>query len=184
MYDSFSSDGRYVVLVSAQYNFGHLAIIEVAAAFVAGLLASIRTNAVEQSKNRPNEGIWLSLKHSLLLGLGIGVIVAFMFAGVIWQFGELIITYWWRVGLLNAFGLGMLCGLPVAMWFGLLDFFQHFTLRFILWARGYAPWRYARFLDHATDRIFLRKVGGGYIFVHRLLLEYFAAQWDGQKAEQ
>jgi hypothetical protein len=69
-------------------------------------------------------------------------------------------------------------GLPVAMWFGLLDFLQHFTLRFILWVRGYAPWRYARFLDHVTARIFLRKVGGGYIFVHRLLLEYFASLWE------
>ncbi len=37
------------------------------------------------------------------------------------------------------------------------------------------PWDYVRFLDYATDRIFLRRVGGGYIFVHRLLLEHFAA---------
>ncbi len=37
------------------------------------------------------------------------------------------------------------------------------------------PWRYARFLDYAAERLFLRKVGGGYIFVHRLLLEYFAS---------
>ena len=31
------------------------------------------------------------------------------------------------------------------------------------------------FLNYATARIFLHKVGGGYIFVHRMLLEYFAA---------
>jgi len=48
-------------------------------------------------------------------------------------------------------------------------------------AHGYAPWRYARFLDDATDRIFLRKVGRGYIFVHRLLLEYFAALKNNDK---
>jgi len=30
-------------------------------------------------------------------------------------------------------------------------------------------------LDYAADRIFLRKVGGGYIFIHRMLMEYFAA---------
>jgi len=29
--------------------------------------------------------------------------------------------------------------------------------------------------DPAADRIFLRKVGGGYIFIHRMLMEYFAA---------
>jgi hypothetical protein len=32
----------------------------------------------------------------------------------------------------------------------------------------------ARFLDQATSLVFLRKVGGGYVFIHRLLLEYFA----------
>ena len=31
---------------------------------------------------------------------------------------------------------------------------------------------------YTTDRIFLRKVGGGYIFVHRLLQEYFASLED------
>jgi hypothetical protein len=45
----------------------------------------------------------------------------------------------------------------------------------MLWRNGSAPLRYARFLDYAAGRIFLRKVGGGYIFVHRLLLEYFAS---------
>jgi hypothetical protein len=29
--------------------------------------------------------------------------------------------------------------------------------------------------DYAADRIFLRKVGGGYIFIHRMVMEYFAA---------
>ncbi len=52
---------------------------------------------------------------------------------------------------------------------------QHFTLRWFLWRAGYMPWHYPRFLDYAADRILLRKVGGGYIFVHRLLLEYFAS---------
>jgi len=33
---------------------------------------------------------------------------------------------------------------------------------------------YAQFLDYASDRIFLQKVGGGYVFIHRLILEHFA----------
>lgn len=45
----------------------------------------------------------------------------------------------------------------------------------MLWRNGSAPLHYARFLEYAADHIFLRKVGGGYIFVHRLLLEYFAS---------
>ena len=31
------------------------------------------------------------------------------------------------------------------------------------------------FFDRAADRIYLRKVGGGYIFIHRMLMRYFAA---------
>jgi len=51
---------------------------------------------------------------------------------------------------------------------------QHVTLRSMLYQKGFAPWNYASFLDHATELIFLQKVGGGYIFIHRMLLEHFA----------
>jgi len=36
------------------------------------------------------------------------------------------------------------------------------------------PWNYASFLDYGTERLFLQKVGGGYMFIHRMLLEHFA----------
>ena len=48
---------------------------------------------------------------------------------------------------------------------------------------GSVPWDYAKFLDHAAERILLRKVGGGYIFIHRMLLEYFAARYDESSVE-
>ena len=51
----------------------------------------------------------------------------------------------------------------------------HLALRLVLWRSGAIPWNYARFLDYCAERIFLRKVGGGYLFVHRMLLEYFAS---------
>jgi hypothetical protein len=54
---------------------------------------------------------------------------------------------------------------------------QHVMLRLWLVRNGTAPWRYAKFLDYATDRIFLRKVGGSYLFIHRLLQDYFAARY-------
>ena len=52
---------------------------------------------------------------------------------------------------------------------------RHGVIRLLLWRAGSIPWNYPGFLDSATEHIFLRKVGGGYIFVHRLLLEYFAS---------
>jgi hypothetical protein len=54
-------------------------------------------------------------------------------------------------------------------------FIRHFVFRLILAAYKCTPWNYARFLDYAAERIFLRKVGGGYIFIHRYLMEYFAS---------
>jgi len=56
--------------------------------------------------------------------------------------------------------------------FGSLACIQHYVLRIILWRNGFAPLNYVRFLNCAVGRIFLRKVGGGYIFVHRLLLRW------------
>ena len=58
-------------------------------------------------------------------------------------------------------------------------YLQHFLLRLRLVRNNFAPWRYADFLDSAAERIFLRKVGGGYMFIHRYLLEYFASLDDG-----
>jgi NACHT domain len=51
---------------------------------------------------------------------------------------------------------------------------QHFGLRLVLYVNRYVPWNYTSFLNYATERLFLQKVGGGYIFVHRMLLEHFA----------
>jgi hypothetical protein len=54
------------------------------------------------------------------------------------------------------------------------EFIRHWTLRFLLWRYGYtpAPGQYVRFLDYATQRILLRRVGGGWIFIHRMIMEH------------
>jgi hypothetical protein len=42
---------------------------------------------------------------------------------------------------------------------------------------SYAIDKLVPFLNHCVDLIFLRRVGGGYIFVHRLLMEHFAEMY-------
>ncbi|MCI5147844.1 MAG: WD40 repeat domain-containing protein, partial [Candidatus Electrothrix sp. MAN1_4] len=170
---TFSPNGEGVLFTS-KYNFGSLAVLWLLAAFTVGLLSSLRINTAEPSRNKPNEGIWRTLNNSLLLGAATGLFWGSILAVAEQRFALL------GIGVLNAFGLGILCGLPIAVWFGLTDFLQHFTLRFVLWKYDYAPWNYARFLDYATDRIFLRKIGGGYTFDHHLLLENFAADAESQ----
>ena len=69
----------------------------------------------------------------------------------------------------------LVSGLVVWQVGGLGAFLQHFALRIFLWGAGSLPWNVVAFLDEAAERLLLRKVGGGYIFMHRLLLDYFAS---------
>jgi hypothetical protein len=73
--------------------------------------------------------------------------------------------------------------LPILLWAGGKAALQHLILRYLLVRNDAAPWRYVEFLAEATDRLLLRKVGGGYVFVHRLLLDYFADLRQGEAAE-
>lgn len=57
---------------------------------------------------------------------------------------------------------------------GGLAVIMHYVLRLTLWLTGCTPLNFVKFLDHCAKLIFLKKVGGGYIFVHRMLLDYFA----------
>jgi hypothetical protein len=66
-------------------------------------------------------------------------------------------------------------GLAGGLVFGGHACLQHLVVRVLLAARGVAPLHYIRFLDDMTERLLLRRVGGGCIFIHRLLLEHFAA---------
>lgn len=125
----------------------------------------------------PNQGIWQSAKNALRVGLVVWLAVGLpigLASGLAWG-----LVYGpgsgLTVGLTVGLTIGLAFGLAVGLFFGGLASIQHFTLRFILYRNGYMPWSYARFLDYAAERIFLRKVGGGYIFVHRLLQDYFAS---------
>jgi hypothetical protein len=57
---------------------------------------------------------------------------------------------------------------------GGLTLLRHYLLRGLLAKSQTFPWQARHFLDDATARVLLRRVGGGYGFVHRRLLDYFA----------
>jgi hypothetical protein len=131
-----------------------------------------------QIENRKisNQGI----KPSMFKALVIGFIVCFIAVIVGTLIYELYIQcnnyqeyasemHWENIRFLGALGLclGLIFGGGNAV-------IQHLILRSMLYKKGFAPWNYARFLDYATELIFLQKVGGGYIFIHRMLLEHFA----------
>ena len=124
----------------------------------------------------PNQGIWKSARSAGLLGLLGGLVVGLLQVLIVGLIVGSILGQ--KIGLMTLLPPligGSLYGLFLGLIFGgSAACIQHLTLRLILYFHKYAPWNYARFLNYAADCLFLQKVGGGYIFVHRMLLEHFA----------
>lgn len=134
--------------------------------------AGVVQPGIQELKTRPNQGILLSARNGLLLG---GLYGAFT--------GGLSIPLMrapsWQAGMLA----GLSGAAVVALKYGGLEVAKHYILRFHLWTSGAMPWRYSDFLDYAAEELhLLQKVGGGYIFLHRYLLEHFAAMPTSREA--
>ena len=135
-------------------------------------------------RTQPNQGIWRSARNAIRVGL-VGALAGTLVLGTVFGLAgaasavpdlRLVTGVGIGTGIGAAFGIAF--GIAGGMFFGGLACVQHVLLRVVLYLSRQMPWNIARFLDHAVERIFLRKVGGGYIFVHRLLLEYFAGLDD------
>ncbi len=111
----------------------------------------------------------ISIKWFTKLG---GGLFGVLFVGLLFGVGS---------GLLFGLGSGFLFGVGSGLLFGLilsgLIFLRYYILRFVLWRAGHTPFRYVRFLDYAADRVLLHRIddGYGYIFIHRLMQDYFAS---------
>lgn len=143
-----------------------------------------------KSRVRPNQGMWLSAWNMLYAGVAcllLGSLLAFAYGKV----GQLvnyasgqqaaqcnpIISNFSKLktgGLPYGLAVGLLFGGLAALWHGGLDLVQHGVLRLTLYATGLGPLNFAQFLDYSNERIFLRRAGGGYIFISSLLMEHFA----------
>ncbi|MDX2241462.1 MAG: NACHT domain-containing protein [Leptolyngbyaceae cyanobacterium bins.302] len=73
--------------------------------------------------------------------------------------------------IISIFSIGIVGGLT----HGGIACVRHFTLRVILYCNHCIPWNYSRFLNYATERLLLQRIGGRYRFIHRLLQDHFAA---------
>ena len=122
-----------------------------------GIINGFKSPGIE-TVTIPNQGIWQSAKTALLFG-SIGFVI-FSFAAHLVRWDRI---FWGCFGIVFGFAAG-----------GGEACIKHLILRTILYFDDRVPWNYARFLDRAAQLILLQKVGGGYIFIHRLLLEYFA----------
>jgi hypothetical protein len=161
---------------------------------VLGLFQSIAQEQIEdQDRQSLNQGVHRSTLNSTIIGLLSGAIIG----------GIGFLGYWLSYGLNESLSKGLSYGLDEGLSKGLSSalsivwlfaicgglfgwaisggwaVLRHIVLRSLLHNRHFFPWHAQAFLNDATARILLRRVGGGYSFIHRLLLEYFANLDDG-----
>ena len=128
----------------------------------------------------PNQGSWNNLKLGLISGLLNGLTMGLLFGLFFILIGGLsaALIDGLYAGMIGGLGLGLLYGSLFGFVGGLGDFGRHFILRKLLSHFGFLPERVrdlVPFLEEAKENLLLRQVGGGYIFIHRTLLEYFAS---------
>ncbi len=167
--------------------------INASALAVLGLSFGGLTGRTLETKATPNQGIRLSIRNALFGAFIIAFFACLLFDLIIVTLVRLLT--WDRflvlaksagipptlailslLMLVIAVPAGVYYGVFGGLWYGGMDALQHFVLRHLLLRSGCIPRSYRRFLDYTTQLVFLRRVGGGYIFIHRLLLEYFASR--------
>ncbi len=128
--------------------------------FVTG---GLRGRRIERT-SRPNQATWISLRADFQAGVVTGAALGVLF----WGFGPLYAPD-------ASFGIIQAGMIFLARFFGFggSGAVNHLFLRLFLWLEG-VPWNLAGFLEHATDLAILRRVGGGYIFINRLVQDYFS----------
>jgi hypothetical protein len=132
-----------------------------------GLSSGLRVTLIPRHIS-PNEGVRRSARYGLVVGLAATLIV-----GVVFFVSGLVISP--GHGLVRALSWGPSAGLTWGLATGLGAVLQYWVLRFLLWRYGLAPLRYTHWLSYVVRlRLLYWGVGGGYIFIHRLVQEYFA----------
>jgi hypothetical protein len=182
-----------IYMLAGGLAFGFLLGLPVGLTFL--ILRGLKSGIVDK-KTLTNQGISLSMRNAVLSGLIVGLtlgLIEGLIGGLFFALIYVLIKWAGLIGgpiislidgliggLISGLITGLLAGLII---FGGLDAIKHYVLRLILAWKGYAPLNYARFLDYAAKLIFLRKVGGGYIFIHRMLMEHFAAMEKEESGE-
>jgi eukaryotic-like serine/threonine-protein kinase len=125
------------------------------------LFGGLNGNRIE-GKSALNQGIRLSLRNAVAGAF----IVAAGLGAITWVLRTP------EAAILSA----LLVGLTVFPFFGGATVVKHYLVRILLARTGRQPWRHGRFLEQAAQLGLLRRVGGGYMFIHRLLQEHLAAR--------
>jgi MFS family permease len=154
-----------------------------------GLLQGISYEKVDDQDRRVlNQGIRRSFYNGGIMGIisggVIGITGTLSFALINWlSFGLSNLLgnwlhsgpiYWVQEDLSLGWLLAVSSGLLICATNGGLAVLRHAILRLLLWHTHTFPLQVAPFFEDAKTRILLQRKGGGYSFIHNLLLNYFA----------
>jgi eukaryotic-like serine/threonine-protein kinase len=134
-----------------------------------GGISGIQPRIFEGAAN-PNQRTWRTLRNGVAIGVALGILIV----------GSVTIPFYLLLGTVpdivsTTFFVFLVIVPSIVLYSGGITFLYHFILRLILNQQGLIPWKYAPFLDFAAKILLLRRVGSGYIFIHRLVLEHFAS---------
>lgn len=143
-----------------------------------GVLAGFERFQSIATRVRPNEGVIRSIRTSVVRALTfamIGAIVGAVIAAIIRLTGgsdsSVVAMLFGSVLLSTAmFAVGALIG-------GLDVPVKHYVIRLLLPFSDQIAFRLPRTLEQVSKVLLIRKVGGGFIFAHRFLLEHFATTY-------
>ena len=150
--------------------------------FGGGVIGGLHKTETIEIRTRPNSGIHRTLQSAMRVIIAFGLVGAVMgglISGLLTTLPESVTRLEASVqgiavpvGIVLGLSLGMAAGFLMG---GIDAVVKHAVLRLFLQRSDSIPRNYAALLDDAADRVLLRKVGGGYIFIHRYLLEYYAS---------
>lgn len=127
------------------------------------------------TRSMPNQGIYKSVQMAL--------IIFFIDTGINWLSFKILfnlqaVLSWYVLAVFSVRAIVSSVLISILFPLGGFTVACHYMLRFLLAAKRRLPFRLVPIFNFCIDRAFMRQVGGGYIFIHRLLMEYFAALTD------
>jgi hypothetical protein len=139
-------------------SFGIVLMLILALSY--GYLSStyeIKTSPNQAMQHSIVTALWSALLCSLAGAIGFGVV-----------YGSLLT---WEHGIINTI-LGLSMG-SISLGFGGIPVMQHLGLRIVLAIRRLMPLKLIKFLEEVRKLHLMRRVGGGYVFQHEYLRDYF-----------
>ncbi len=183
----------FVIICDGIFLIPTLFLIYIGCALFASHLLSVLINVFTvpeiSIRSRPNEGIvrsWRSAVFSYLFYILAPAVIGLLYDLFIHIMNNLNGKHIEAYSIASNFSRRMFTWNQVAavlgLYFGGMAALQHYYLRLLLFLFDVFPLRLCRFFNEMSRLVFLRRVGGGYSFAHRLILEHLAKDAPHPKA--